>query len=86
MAQGKTTSTVLDNVANTTAATVITRKREVAVWVTSGACDVSYDGATLVSLTVGDYKLITLGEGAELTFTATSGSTTAKIKHIMQVD
>ena len=85
MSTGKSTSTVLDNVADTTVANVSTRQREVAVWVTAGSCDVDFDGDTLVALAVGDYKLITLGEGAALTFTATSASTTAKIKHLNQI-
>ena len=76
------TETVLDNVADTTAATVSTRTTDVLVWVTGGTCTVGFGGSTIASLATGDPKVLTLGSGEELTFTATSGSTTAKIKHI----
>ena len=76
------TETVLDNVADTTAATVLTRTTDVLAWVTAGTCTVAFGGATIASLAVGDPKVITVGPGEQLTFTATSGSTTAKIKMI----
>ena len=76
------TETVLDNVADTTAATVLTRTTDVLVWVTGGSATVGFGGSTITTIAVGDAKVITVGPNSELTFTATAGSTTAKIKMI----
>jgi len=73
---------VLDNVADTTAANISTTQRDSAVWVTAGSCTVAFEGATITSLAVGDFKLITIGAGETLTFTATAAGTTAKIKGV----
>ena len=75
---------VLDNVVDTTAATISTARRESLVWVTSGSCNVAFAGSTMVSLAVGDFKIINIGSGEALTFTATAGGTTAYIKDIQQ--
>ena len=76
------TETVLDNVADAASATVLTRTTDVLVWVTGGSCNVAFGGATITTLAVGDAKVVTVGPNSELTFTASAGSTTAKIKMI----
>ena len=75
---------VLDNAPDTTTANISTSRRESLVWVTAGSCTVSWGGAVLTSLSVGNPKLLNIGRGEQLTFTATAGSTTAYIKNIQQ--
>jgi hypothetical protein len=72
---------VLNNVADTTAATDRTQSVRSVVYVTGGTATVTHDGAVIATLSATtDRKVIDgLPAGTELTFTATSASTTAKI-------